>query len=432
MVKGQFFIISILLIAIILLPILVTTYTITYTTVEESPQRIRTNLNKVLQSLNFSTVIQQAAIPIGNRDILLTLDSTGSMDDNCHCANVDTCTGCTGACKICDAKNASKTLLGCADVTDRVSLMKFTWIRGRPNDFRCSGTYGHGINQLTSYLFLDTTNKSTLSTQINSITTDGNTPIQTTLQRARDIILAQANASRNRMMILLSDGEETCGGDACNYVEDGNFPTGVPIYTIGLQISQTGQSELRCIANYTGGQYYNATTRDDLRRIFCQIVKGPAMQVEDFLGFVDSDIAKRLMNLSYNSSYTHSLSTNITNGTQVKISYLIQNLRESTNATFNYTIYRNQTNYTQGTENFILNSSYNKDVYVPFNRSTNYTSLSYLNAFNTLIINNVTLTYNGTKVALSVSNLVINYTISEENSFLAESVNLPISVLTIY
>jgi hypothetical protein len=433
------------LIALILLPILTINYPTIYTKIEEEPQKIRMYLRDILKSLNFYIIVDQPEIPIGNRDILLTIDVSGSMDDNCNCVDIDNCIGCTGDCKICDARNASKTLLECADPSDRVSLMKFTWISGAPEDFTCDYTWwcgwfpswcrGHGIEQLTSYLFLDEGNKTTISNEVDTLEADGGTPIQTTLEWGKDIIENQADPDRNRMMILMSDGEEYCGGDPCGYMQGGNFIDGVPIYTIGFDISQgsAAEQDLECIAEESGGEYFRAETGEQLREIFCEIVKGPEAEVEEFFEYIEEEISKRLLDIEFNVSYTFLFSTEITNeDPNLRVKYSVDNYRDPKNMTLNYTLYENETFLTSGREDFEITDTYTKEFIEPLEQNTNYTSLAYLNTSTVTLESNVTLPFDDNKVKLEVYNLLVKYNVTVDDRLLAEKVNVPTYILTKY
>ncbi len=412
--KGQFYLISSLAIVMILLPIIINTYAITYTRVAETPQKIRTNIKDILESLHIYSVISKPSIPIGNRDILLAIDTSGSMEGQ----------------KLEDAKNASKTLLECADETDRLSLMEFS----------CRGWFGCwwciGINQLTPYLLLDEENKSTIRQAIDTLTAEGATPLEKTLRKAGNIIEQQADPNRNRMMILMSDGEDTCWGDPCGAMDEGVIPEGVPVYTVGFQVSAEGESQLQCIAEKSGGTYFYAATGEELRDVFCQIVKGGEEQVEDFMSYIRDAIAERLIDIEFNTQYTLGLSNEIINQTtDVKVSYVIENFyRSLDNITHHYSIYANDSLIAEGTEYEIYldeGEKHTKDVFVPIYNDTNYTSISYVENYlgSELIRNELTLPYGTERLKFIVRNILVSYNVSVEGAFVSDSVIVPTYVL---
>lgn len=70
-----------------------------------------------------------------------------------------------------------------------------------------------------------------------------------------------------KTVILISDGAETCGGDPCAYIERLTrigVKMRVDIVGLGLKRDHDAQNQLNCIAQKSGGKYYDANTSADL------------------------------------------------------------------------------------------------------------------------------------------------------------------------
>ncbi|MEO0672224.1 MAG: VWA domain-containing protein [Pseudomonadota bacterium] len=93
----------------------------------------------------------------------------------------------------------------------------------------------------------------------------GYSPISFALRRAsRDI---RTERSATHMLVLISDGKETCDGDPCatarNLVQRNDR---IVIHTIGFSVGAVARKQLACIARVGNGQYYNANNADELAR----------------------------------------------------------------------------------------------------------------------------------------------------------------------
>jgi hypothetical protein len=91
--------------------------------------------------------------------------------------------------------------------------------------------------------------------KINAINAIGYTPISDSIeQAARDLPPGDLNS-----IILVSDGEETCGGDPCALAEALKASdTAVTIHVVGYAVKDVAQKQLQCIAQVSGGTYHDA------------------------------------------------------------------------------------------------------------------------------------------------------------------------------
>jgi len=106
-------------------------------------------------------------------------------------------------------------------------------------------------------------NKQELISKINSLQPKGWTPIEYSLNQARnDFPVTQ---EYGKVIILVSDGEETCGGDPCAAVKRMlNEGFQVTVNTVGFDVSDIAEQQLRCIAEATGGEYKSAKNAAEL------------------------------------------------------------------------------------------------------------------------------------------------------------------------
>lgn len=94
----------------------------------------------------------------------------------------------------------------------------------------------------------------------------GETPIGNALKgAARDLGSGEGDGSEPRTIVLLSDGEPTCAPDPCKVARDlDRQGIDLTINVVGLDVSGRARDVLRCVAEATDGDYYDASSADDL------------------------------------------------------------------------------------------------------------------------------------------------------------------------
>jgi len=105
--------------------------------------------------------------------------------------------------------------------------------------------------------------KTSLTSKINSLSPMGWTPIDYSLRQAKNDF--PATSEYGKMIILVSDGEETCGGDPCAAAKEmvsSGFD--VVINTVGFDVDNKTEQQLKCIAAATGGEYKSARNASEL------------------------------------------------------------------------------------------------------------------------------------------------------------------------
>ncbi|MEM1307865.1 MAG: VWA domain-containing protein, partial [Pseudomonadota bacterium] len=97
----------------------------------------------------------------------------------------------------------------------------------------------------------------TVIRQMRRVRPRGYSPISFALRRAaRDIAYERA---ATHMLVLVSDGKETCDGDPCAMARQiSRKDARLVIHTIGFNVGSTARDQLQCVARVTGGSYYDA------------------------------------------------------------------------------------------------------------------------------------------------------------------------------
>ncbi len=109
-----------------------------------------------------------------------------------------------------------------------------------------------------------TGNRRSIIEQVRQLRPFGMTPLTFALmQAARDL----TKLPGPKTLILISDGAETCGGDPCAYIRRLNgigIKIKVDIVGLGLKRDREAKAQLNCIAETSGGKYYDANTSGEL------------------------------------------------------------------------------------------------------------------------------------------------------------------------
>ncbi|MCA1180829.1 VWA domain-containing protein [Bacillus licheniformis] len=103
---------------------------------------------------------------------------------------------------------------------------------------------------------------------LNGIGPTGWTPIANALQDAKNALDQLDNNGKN-VVYLLTDGEETCGGNPVKVATELRKSNAV-VNVIGFDYEGDFHGQLTSIAAAGGGEYFQAKTKNDIKRIFTQ------------------------------------------------------------------------------------------------------------------------------------------------------------------
>ncbi len=113
---------------------------------------------------------------------------------------------------------------------------------------------------------LGTNNRAQIASQLLDVQAVGKTPITYSLQEA--VRYDFAGVPGKKTIILVSDGQETCSYNPCDYALDmvrNNIQ--IKVNTIGFVTrDRIADAQLKCIALSTKGKFYSADTAADLAR----------------------------------------------------------------------------------------------------------------------------------------------------------------------
>lgn len=135
---------------------------------------------------------------------------------------------------------------------------------------------------LTGFGPLENT-KGQIAAQVKSLQAKGYTPITYVLQKAAGDF--PADFQGERMLILVSDGRETCQGDPCAAARAlAKSQARLVIHTVGFGVDEATRSQLDCVARAAGGRYFGAADTAQLLTVLAEAVRTAAVQVVEKKG----------------------------------------------------------------------------------------------------------------------------------------------------
>jgi secreted protein with Ig-like and vWFA domain len=183
------------------------------------------------------------------KNFALILDDSGSMAESV-----------SGSSKISLAKTAADKFI--AGLTDSARLGIVVYGHKGDNSQAKKAISCAGIEQMYPLGRVDV---DVAQSVVNNLTPTGWTPIAASLLKTKQILLDAGDYEST--VILLSDGEETCGGDpiaAAKAICD----AGMKVDVIGLGVNSTQEAELRAIAAAGCGTYYAANNSSQIQDAF--------------------------------------------------------------------------------------------------------------------------------------------------------------------
>lgn len=198
----------------------------------------------------------------GERMIELILDASGSMNGKLT----------DGETKIDAAKKAVQTLV--EKIPDSITLA-----------FRAYGHQSHRNKKdcKDTQLLVNFAPVPDIRQQVidasNKLTAQGYTPITYVLTLASGDFPKESKAEK--MIILVSDGKETCKGDPCALAASlAKSGAKITIHTVGFGVDSATKGQLDCIASATGGKYFDAASTEELINVLSAAVKTAAVEVQ--------------------------------------------------------------------------------------------------------------------------------------------------------
>lgn len=139
----------------------------------------------------------------------------------------------------------------------------------KPGQLAALRVYGHRVEQTkkaesckdTELLIpFHAVNREEFAKKLTTLTPKGYTPIAYSLEQSRnDLLDVGVGKEAKRVIILLTDGEETCDGDpvaVLKKLKAEGFD--LTVYTVGFAVEEVARKQLTEIAEVTGGKYFDA------------------------------------------------------------------------------------------------------------------------------------------------------------------------------
>jgi Ca-activated chloride channel family protein len=115
---------------------------------------------------------------------------------------------------------------------------------------------------------------------VNALNPAGKTPLVKAVEMAAEVLDFKSSQG---VVVLVTDGEETCGGAPCDLGKSIKANGRLTVHVIGYQLKAfrwTGAQsflDVKCLAEETGGLYVTAENRQDLVEAFEKTLGCPMM-----------------------------------------------------------------------------------------------------------------------------------------------------------
>jgi hypothetical protein len=203
----------------------------------------------------------EEAVAENARSIALVLDASGSMAAELP----------DGTTRIEAAKAAVADLVGTLPAETRLSLRAYGH-RSPKQQKDCEDT------ELLVPFGAVGDNKSAVIEAARGVEARGYTPITTVLKLAAEDIAREDAGSR--VVVLVSDGKETCQGDPCATAKAlADADVKLVVHTVGVGVDAGTRFQLQCIADMARGTYFDAATGSELARVLAEASQKEAAPV---------------------------------------------------------------------------------------------------------------------------------------------------------
>lgn len=218
-------------------------------------RRALTVLAALLAVLVSSLAVPSTARAEEPAKVLLLLDVSGSMNERIS----------SGGTKFAAAKRALKQVADALPADAQVGLRVYgseISESKRTNPKACRDT--------RLVMPVGALDRTKMYRAVDSFKAVGETPIAYSLGKA----VNDLGDKGRRVVVLISDGEESCSGDPCPVARK-LVDRGVDLQfnAIGLDVGGKARKQLKCIADAGGGSYYDAERADDLSEALRKITQ---------------------------------------------------------------------------------------------------------------------------------------------------------------
>ena len=115
-------------------------------------------------------------------------------------------------------------------------------------------------------------NRGLIEAQAKGLRARGYTPITQVITKGAEDF--PADFQGDKVIVLVSDGKETCEGDPCALAQAlAKKGMKLVIHTVGFGVDEAAKSQLECVARATGGRYFPAESTAELIKVLSQAVE---------------------------------------------------------------------------------------------------------------------------------------------------------------
>lgn len=186
------------------------------------------------------------------KNLVLILDSSGSMAPKIG-----------GKTKIEIAKEAALNFV--KNLNGEVNVSIIAYGHKGSNSASDKAVSCAGIEEI---YWLDKIKLDVITSKVSFLQATGWTPIADSLQKASDILAKYPGDQYQNSVLLISDGEETCGGNPVSKAKELNG-NDIKLITnvIGFNVGGTAENQLKNISQNGGGVYYSARSSEELNNV---------------------------------------------------------------------------------------------------------------------------------------------------------------------
>ena len=210
----------------------------------------------------FSLGMSQPAKASSDLNVLLLVDSSGSMEDSLGSSKEQ-------------KMDVSKRVL--KKFVEKASNMSLGFRVYSSTSGNCTDTYN-----LVPVAPLG--NKDTFERIIDNLNPVGKTPLAYAITQG----INDFRTGSQKVMIVVTDGLETCGGNPCAAATQAKN-AGITVHVIAVGTGDKEDATLKCIATNGGGNFYSADTPVEFENAIKQVAKSVNVDFGEFAKCIDWD-----------------------------------------------------------------------------------------------------------------------------------------------
>ncbi len=203
-------------------------------------------------------------------NLALIIDSSGSMVSKIN-----------GKTKLNIAKEAISSLIDNLNKNLNFSTIVYGHKGGNTKEKKPESC--KGIDVLSD--FNSPLNKEDLKAKINNLKPTGWTPIADSLTKTSNLFKTKTSENDNNIIILISDGEETCDGSPIQIAKKlAESDKKITIHVVGFDVMDKAEEQLKNIADKGNGKYFSAKNSTELKNALKELTKISCATKEDAWG----------------------------------------------------------------------------------------------------------------------------------------------------